>query len=225
MAVEKPKTAAGKQPIRVELVPMNGVMPVMRRKAVKWLAMAGIGFAAAYGAGDCTQSNFRDTFGYDPDVPVADGVSPGPDTKEEEPDGLLDRAKRAATKWTKSQVEKIGDMTGLTAAYKELKATYDALLGMVDTAAFWVPFILTFMSMVWVLEKMVALKKALSQTVDPTVERNIQMLAAAVNEIGARLDRDPNLSREELGSMVERVQGLSVALQAVENAVVSGKRT
>lgn len=69
-----------------------------------------------------------------------------------------------------------------------LTESFAKLLKLVETLIFWITFLITFISTVFVLGKLKALKDALVEKTDPAVEENIQRLATAVNQLHDQLN-------------------------------------
>jgi hypothetical protein len=208
----KPSSAerrtAPKQPEQIELLKLkavNGYRRRIRGILQKWGVVLGLGTLAGAGVGSYAQEKYRKMTGYDPN-PKPTQVAPAEeDLEEEDSEGLLDEAKKTlqkAKEWSKKKIDSAFERTKLAKSYRETKKQvsnkYRGLLKAGDEAAYWMSFLLTFLAATLLASKIIETKKALSQSVDPGVERNLQEIQAKINEVIARINAGGSVSKKDL---------------------------
>gem|GEM_PF-6380344 len=198
----------------IEIQAVNG----FRHRVAQLLQRVGIvtaiGAGAGYGAGHFVEGKYHDWtgFSHEPAALVApapeadstlkaDALAPIPEnettiqrlTREARED--LRKVKKRAM----DGIKKATDSIELMKEYQELKAKYDAAqaklssfkkmaLEMGDKLAFWGSFLMAFSTVVILATGIIALKKKLTQGVDPAVEANLKALAATANALITRVN-------------------------------------
>ncbi len=181
----------------LKLGAINGFRVRLKRLLKKWGGIAALSTVVGGYAGHSVQENYRETTGYNPNKPVPAAVTPKdkePITpkpeKGDKPKRLRDRARswlKKAKEYAGKKFDNAKERSKLVKKYKEtkqgLKKTYDGMLEFGDKSAFWGPFLIMFLATLILTNKMVEIKKGLTQNVDPAVETSLKSIASKVNEL------------------------------------------
>lgn len=196
----KPSESKSSHPIeKVELEKVNGLRRRLKELLRRAAVIGGIGLASGGVAGEMGQSKYRDWMDYDPDrVEVAKADQPKEMPKNQEAkveEGYLEKAKKTLASAKKIVGEKISDLTESSETVQQYRQTRKELaeikkkfLEVGDKTAFWLPFILTFLASTLLANKILQVKKSLSERVDPVVERNMAAIESKLNELVDRVN-------------------------------------
>lgn len=190
---------------KVELEKVNGLRRRLKELLRHVAVIGGIGLASGGVAGEVGQSKYRDWMDYHPDQVEnvkADPLKEAPKPPEEkEAEGYLEKAKKTLASAKKIVGEKISDLTESSQTVQQYRQTRKELaeikkkfLEVGDKTAFWLPFILTFLASALLANKILQVKKSLSERVDPVVERNMSTIESKLNELVDRVNAMKNTS-------------------------------
>ncbi|MBI5422028.1 hypothetical protein HZA44_02755 [Candidatus Peregrinibacteria bacterium] len=212
------------QPIeRVELEKVNGLRRRLKELLKQAAVIGGISLASGGAVGTVSQSKYRDWMGYHPDqteMAKPDAPKEAPKVQEEkEAEGYLEKAKKSLAAAKKIVGEKISDLTESSETVQQYRQTRKELaeikkkfLEVGDKTAFWLPFILTFLASTLLANKIVQVKKLLSERVDPVVERNMTVIESKLNELVDRVNAmqsKPSASIETQARLASELNRLS----------------
>jgi hypothetical protein len=204
---------------KLKLEKVNGFRRRMKELFRKIILIGGIGLASGGVAGKMGQDKFRGWMDYDP-ARVEEVKAETPKAPvEKEPQGYYEKAKRTLAAAKRIVGEKISDVTEHSETVqqyrqmrKELAEIKKKFLEAGDKTAFWLPFLLTFLATVMVANKILQVKKSLSESVDPAVERNMARIESKLNELVDRVNgmqEEPVLSPAEQAKLLRELDELS----------------
>lgn len=205
--IRENKTDAGRiekiNPLKIEAV--NG----FRAKIKNIFTNAGvsvlIGGLTGSVAGSVIQHKYRDWTSYNPNEQkqgeIIDKDREQKNEEDEEAGNLLAKARQKLQKAREWSVDKI-NQTAIVSEYKdtvqELKDMYRKLLEAGDKISFWLPFLITFLTTIILANKIIKLKKSLTEKVDPAVERNMRLMEAKINELIERANQNSISIQEQM---------------------------
>lgn len=163
-----------------QLKKIGGLRYFAKKNLIKIIIILLIASLAGGLFGFAVQKSFRNLTGYNKAEPVLAEVQTTPETGNSIFDEALKAVKdsefvRAANTYTANKVH---------SALSPVTDSLNGLLKALDTAAFWLPFILIFIISAWLTNKLMSAKKyLLSDGIDPQIIRNMEVLEAKVKEL------------------------------------------
>lgn len=197
---EKTRGSSESQPLepieKVKLERVNGLRRRLRELLRHAALITGVGLASGGVAGGVGQSKYRDWMDYHPDEAKVGQSKEAPKPQEEkEAEGYLEKAKKSFASAKKIVGEGIGNLTEGSETVQQYRQTRKELseikkkfLEAGDKTAFWLPFVLTFLAAAMLANKILQVKKSLSERIDPVVERNWAAIETKLNQIVERVN-------------------------------------
>jgi len=187
------KSAEGVQPQPLEklrLERVNGLRRRLKEILKRVVIVTGLGVASGGIAGEVSQHYYRDWMNYHPDQAAGSKVESQAQSAEStegvEAKGYLERAKKSLSEARQAVGEKIDSLTEnskMVQQYREIRKELLEIKEKGDKAAFWFPFILTLLAATLLANKILQVKKSLSERIDPVIEKDMGRIAAKLNEI------------------------------------------
>jgi len=203
------------EPLKLEAI--NGFRARMKRILKKWGGIAVLSSVIGGYAGHKVQESYRGATGYNPNKPVPTATTPAKEKPiptaggdPDKPKRWRDRAKRwlkKAKEYAHKKFNNAKERSKLVKKYQEakneLKKAYNGLLEFGDKTAFWGPFLMMFLATVILSNKVIEVKKRLTQNVDPAVEASLKSIEVKLNELIAAHNAGGTVSEEAVARLME----------------------